>query len=139
MNIKCLFGHKWNGCKCEKCGTTSNDRHILREGTCIICGVEFFTPNEFKELSKFFTDEQLSGDVSLSQLQIQALCHIYSRLVNNNIGNTEKLLELSPIFHKLILLYDNANAEAKAIANLFYGNKGLSNSDKTIIISGGES
>ena len=20
MNLKCLFGHQWNGCKCERCG-----------------------------------------------------------------------------------------------------------------------
>ena len=22
MNLKCLFGHKWNGCKCDRCGAT---------------------------------------------------------------------------------------------------------------------
>ena len=25
MNLKCLFGHKWNGCKCERCGKLSAD------------------------------------------------------------------------------------------------------------------
>ena len=46
MNIKCLFGHKWNGCKCERCDTKRNKKHkwILLEDKCIfkcvICGQE---------------------------------------------------------------------------------------------------
>ena len=45
MGISCqLFGHKWNGCKCEKCGNTRNEQHnfVLSQGKCTekcdICG-----------------------------------------------------------------------------------------------------
>jgi hypothetical protein len=43
MNLKCLFGHKWNGCKCEKCGETRDKEHnYVAEGRylqkCTICG-----------------------------------------------------------------------------------------------------
>jgi len=47
MNLKCLFGgHQWNGCKCERCGTTRDERHkwVRLENKCIekcsICGKE---------------------------------------------------------------------------------------------------
>ena len=46
MNWKCLFGHKWNGCKCEKCGETRDEGHnyLAVDGKCIekcsTCGKE---------------------------------------------------------------------------------------------------
>ena len=42
--MACLFGHKWNGCKCEKCGKLRDSDHMFVsvEGTCEekcrICG-----------------------------------------------------------------------------------------------------
>lgn len=38
--MACLFGHKWNGCKCEKCGKTRDEQHDwdLCKGNCKICG-----------------------------------------------------------------------------------------------------
>lgn len=39
MSLKCLFGHKWNGCKCEKCGEERDKEHKWRYGTCEICGI----------------------------------------------------------------------------------------------------
>jgi hypothetical protein len=40
MGIGCLFGHKWNGCKCEKCGKTRDENHNwdLCKGECSVCG-----------------------------------------------------------------------------------------------------
>jgi len=46
MSLKCLFGHQWNGCKCERCGETRDEGHkwSLLDGFCIekcsICGKE---------------------------------------------------------------------------------------------------
>ena len=47
MGFTCkIFGHKWNGCKCERCGTIREDRHnwSIIEGKCIekcsVCGKE---------------------------------------------------------------------------------------------------
>jgi len=36
MNLKCLFGHKWSGCKCERCDAIRDEGHkwILLEGKC---------------------------------------------------------------------------------------------------------
>jgi len=44
-NMGCLFGHKWNGCKCEKCGKTRDERHkFTQKGQCLVvctvCGTE---------------------------------------------------------------------------------------------------
>lgn len=42
--MACLFGHKWNGCKCEKCGKLRDSDHRFRPGAnpceekCEICG-----------------------------------------------------------------------------------------------------
>ncbi|MCL2328972.1 MAG: hypothetical protein FWC39_10750 [Bacteroidetes bacterium] len=38
MNLKCLFGHKWNGCKCERCGRIGN--HDWDGCICKRCGQE---------------------------------------------------------------------------------------------------
>jgi len=43
MGLKCLFGHKWNGCKCLKCDTTRNEGHKFAYNSncfekCEICG-----------------------------------------------------------------------------------------------------
>ncbi|MDL2289261.1 hypothetical protein LJB83_00670 [Clostridia bacterium OttesenSCG-928-F22] len=44
MGIRCLFGHKWNGCKCSKCGEVRNEGHNYQlqqgkcEEKCTICG-----------------------------------------------------------------------------------------------------
>lgn len=34
----CFFGHKWNGCKCERCGETRDEGHDWSGCTCRICG-----------------------------------------------------------------------------------------------------
>ena len=38
--MACLFGHKWNGCKCERCGITRDEQHDwdLCRGVCKRCG-----------------------------------------------------------------------------------------------------
>ena len=38
MAISCLFGHKWNGCKCSRCGKTRDESHAWKGCTCTICG-----------------------------------------------------------------------------------------------------
>lgn len=40
MAVKCLFGHKWNGCKCDKCGTVRDEEHTwdMCKGVCTKCG-----------------------------------------------------------------------------------------------------
>ncbi len=38
MGIACLFGHKWNGCKCERCGETRDEQHDWGGCRCIKCG-----------------------------------------------------------------------------------------------------
>ena len=38
--MACLFGHKWNGCKCSKCSITRDEQHDwdLCNGKCYRCG-----------------------------------------------------------------------------------------------------
>ena len=44
MGFACLFGHKWNGCTCTRCGKTQDRNHDYRrldgkcEEKCSICG-----------------------------------------------------------------------------------------------------
>jgi len=41
VDMACLFGHKWNGCKCDKCGKIRDERHDWTNPTrckCTICG-----------------------------------------------------------------------------------------------------
>lgn len=36
--MACLFGHKWNGCKCTKCGATRDEEHKWDGCACRVCG-----------------------------------------------------------------------------------------------------
>ena len=36
--MACLFGHQWNGCKCEKCGKTRDENHNWDGCKCTVCG-----------------------------------------------------------------------------------------------------
>ena len=36
--MACLFGHKWNGCKCEKCGKIRDTDHQWDGCKCLNCG-----------------------------------------------------------------------------------------------------
>jgi len=36
--MACIFGHKWDGCKCTKCGKTRNTQHKIGDGKCTKCG-----------------------------------------------------------------------------------------------------
>lgn len=40
MKLSCLFGHKWNGCKCDRCGTVRDEGHEYKnyqndKGKCV--------------------------------------------------------------------------------------------------------
>ena len=36
--MACIFGHKWDGCKCTKCGETRNEEHNWEGAKCKRCG-----------------------------------------------------------------------------------------------------
>jgi len=38
MSLKCLFGHQWNGCKCERCGEIRDEQHDWNGCKCKRCG-----------------------------------------------------------------------------------------------------
>ena len=38
MGLSCLFGHKYVGCKCERCGKTRDEGHDWDGNRCRICG-----------------------------------------------------------------------------------------------------
>ena len=40
MGLMCIFGHKWNGCKCDRCGKIRDEQHDwdLCKGKCKRCG-----------------------------------------------------------------------------------------------------
>ena len=38
MSLKCLFDHKWDGCKCISCGKTQNKQHNWNDCQCLRCG-----------------------------------------------------------------------------------------------------
>jgi len=36
--MACLFGHRWNGCKCERCGKIRDEQHVWAGCKCKRCG-----------------------------------------------------------------------------------------------------
>jgi len=39
--MACLFGHKWNGCKCARCGKSRDENHDWDGCKCEICEKSF--------------------------------------------------------------------------------------------------
>ena len=56
MKLSCLFGHKWNGCKCARCGEVRDTGHDFTYqfkkkcclGTCRVCRKTVELPHVFK-------------------------------------------------------------------------------------------
>jgi len=69
MNWKCLFGHKWNGCKCEKCGKTRDEQHDLNGCKCKRCGAEKHdwdrNNSDFARMRNSFNTDRASATVML--------------------------------------------------------------------------
>ena len=75
MGLKCLFGHKWNGCKCvlcntrrshswngckcERCGTSRGIEHKWQGDICEICGKNKFSVENLRILHKGMTSERV--------------------------------------------------------------------------------
>jgi|GEM_PF-5477811 len=57
MSLKCLFGHKWDGCRCAKCGKKRDQNHSWVnvngkcEKYCAICGRIETVPHTFKKVN----------------------------------------------------------------------------------------
>ena len=50
MNLKCILGHKWNGCICQNCGAARDEGHDWDKcnGRCRKCGKECPVEHEWK-------------------------------------------------------------------------------------------
>lgn len=53
--MACLFGHKWDGCTCTKCGKTRDEGHKWEGARCARCGAT--------QLSGVLTDKEISDVV----------------------------------------------------------------------------
>ncbi len=47
--MACLFGHQWNGCKCEKCGKTRDENHSWDGCKCTVCGQTRNAEHDWKD------------------------------------------------------------------------------------------
>ena len=48
--MACLFGHKWDGCKCTRCGKLRNEQHNWKTCKCYRCGKEI-TKTDINDLT----------------------------------------------------------------------------------------
>ena len=49
--MACFFGHKWNGCKCSKCGIGRDSGHIWENGKCTVCSANLFDNTDIRAIS----------------------------------------------------------------------------------------
>lgn len=106
--MACLLGHRWNGCKCEKCGKTRDDNHVWQNGRCKQCGVVWMPTNSrfasnmpLSSLYKIFVFTTGSGKnvlecpISTGTLADTVGCH-YDEL-KNNLGLHFDIIEHSNV------------------------------------------
>ena len=85
--MACVFGHKWNGCKCEKCGKVRDTGHSWDGCVCKTCGkqTEFVTIDclDSDEIGLFvgivggYTERSLN---SMTQQQASEAKELFGRL-----------------------------------------------------------
>ena len=95
--MACLFGHKWDGCKCSKCGKTQNTKHKLDKGACSQCGktVEAIARDNLKD-----SQWSMSGN---------SQCKYYSKKAGSLVEACEILKQLTSIPPMTYYLVDTPN------------------------------
>ena len=114
MNYKCLLGHKWNGCICERCGTTRDEQHTWEhiidkcvekcavcgkehekhtwvKGKCMTCGLEIKTIKPLATL-------KLSNLVQVNERGV--LVNVFSYALKN-WGNPQEEIEIKKLLLKI--------------------------------------
>jgi hypothetical protein len=80
MNFKCLLGHQWNGCKCDRCGKTRDEQHDWDGAHCKICSKP--NPNRFylKVINKYTAYGGIfaEGVMEYGQLSVGDSVYVYS-------------------------------------------------------------
>lgn len=56
MGLSCIIGHKWNGCKCERCGKT---QHQWNGCKCTKCGEIQDKDHQWKLDTETFQDHNI--------------------------------------------------------------------------------
>ena len=106
MGLKCLFGHKWNGCKCVKCDAIRDKGHnwLIIEGKCIekcsICDKERSALKELLEEAEdvlIFQINVLFIDcgLSLSGAGINNFFSIMQKYIDRSVMDLKEILLLS--------------------------------------------
>ena len=67
MGFTCkIFGHKWNGCKCERCGKIRGEQHDWEKCICKRCGTIRDTEHNYKPMKHQFRERcSVCGNIKL--------------------------------------------------------------------------
>lgn len=103
MNLRCLFDHKWNGCKCSRCGKIRDEQHKWNGCDCIICGkfrhLTHYTQvggiDDIVALEKIIKSNAYAGDTIMCT---KIRCAVEDKIVSQrahdilNIRDSDKLI-----------------------------------------------
>ncbi len=124
---KCLFGHKWNGCKCERCGEIKEHQHDFRpvENTCriecILCGRFYHETHNFVNGYCSRCGKLSDHPVSLRELTPKESQELRPVLLGSLLSMGETV-SLRPYISRLPITYHNQKTYKS-----FAGRKDLSN------------
>lgn len=119
MNLLCLLGHKWNYCKCSRCGELRDENHKWNYCKCEICGKARDENHDWdgckcKKCGKIridgVTDQNSLKSVVLDQnadnsLRLQALNKITDQNVLYEIAITYRAAHFDPDSDRQIPVY----------------------------------
>ena len=71
--MKCLFGHKWDGCKCSKCGKIRDEGHTWKGCVCSKCG-KTVHETRWEDAKLIFTRVAGSGASEVFYAKMRAVC-----------------------------------------------------------------
>ena len=132
MSIKCLFGHKWDGCKCVNCDTTRDEWHnwLIVEGKCIekcsICGKERRIENKniLCEAVAKITDQKILIDVAkndedeiVRSIAIRQLTDqdVLADIAKNETNNFLRSTAVEKLTNQIVLAYIVKNDKTPSV------------------------
>ena len=133
--MACLFGHKWNGCKCSKCGKTRNTGHSFENvlGKCLkkcsICGEDLQVAHSYVSLSGVCELQcQVCGQINELPHEVAgSACSKCGKSINDLINEYETGIAATPLNQPNACLHD-------CIKNIACRYKGIGDPSKLVYL-----
>ena len=97
--MACLFGHKWNGCKCDKCGKTRDQGHDWSGCKCRRCGATRDEHHAYKPIANVCQEKcAVCGKTREAHPAVNGTCSVCGKIVLKALLSEAEDVLLTEVF-----------------------------------------